>query len=174
MDGIESLKVEQSRFELPTSCLQSTRSPNWATSPEFFALRKIHPEVATLREQPREESSFFRCPSNAPFSRVLGTVLPSSKLVGPSGIEPETSALSARRSNQLSYGPITTDAADSCNWRANRQRRFSICVICVSVLYNQIKIAEKHQMDTYTNLSAFAKCLSRLATADFKSLAHGW
>ena len=27
-------------------------------------------------------------------------------MVGPSGIEPETSALSAQRSNQLSYGPI--------------------------------------------------------------------
>lgn len=25
--------VEQRRFELPTSCLQSTRSPNWATAP---------------------------------------------------------------------------------------------------------------------------------------------
>jgi hypothetical protein len=29
----------------------------------------------------------------------------SEVVVGPSGIEPETSALSARRSNQLSYGP---------------------------------------------------------------------
>ena len=32
-------------------------------------------------------------------------ILRSAKLVGPSGIEPETSALSARRSNQLSYEP---------------------------------------------------------------------
>ena len=28
-----------------------------------------------------------------------------AKLVGPSGVEPETSALSARRSSQLSYRP---------------------------------------------------------------------
>jgi hypothetical protein len=33
---------------------------------------------------------------------------PKLKMVGPNGLEPSTSSVSGRRSNQLSYGPIPT------------------------------------------------------------------
>ena len=37
-------------------------------------------------------------------------VQPAIKMVGPNGLEPSTSSVSGRRSNQLSYGPITNGA----------------------------------------------------------------
>ena len=39
---------------------------------------------------------------------------PRKLLVGPSGLEPLTSALSARRSNQLSYGPKPLIPQSTC------------------------------------------------------------
>jgi hypothetical protein len=36
-------------------------------------------------------------------------------MVGPNGLEPSTSSVSGRRSNQLSYGP--TSIAETCNYR---------------------------------------------------------
>ena len=49
-----------------------------------------------------------RTPDPLLAKQVLSQLSYIPNLVGPSGIEPETSALSAQRSNQLSYGPSVT------------------------------------------------------------------
>jgi hypothetical protein len=38
---------------------------------------------------------------------------PKLKMVGPNGLEPSTSSVSGRRSNQLSYGPIAFGATSA-------------------------------------------------------------
>src|SRR5262249_52408531 len=53
-----------------------------------------------------ELEAFTRRPSRVPKSRASGARRGTSgKLVGPNGLEPSTSSVSRKRSNQLSYGP---------------------------------------------------------------------
>ncbi len=68
-----ALLVEMVGIEPTTSCLQSTRSPNWATPPNKPHLHFNH----------RNDQQYIA--------------------VGQGGLEPPTSRLSSARSNQLSY-----------------------------------------------------------------------
>ena len=64
--------------------------------------RKFHPEIPTYRKESRDWILFVLSLTSfgTDFARTS-----KQNLVGPPGIEPGTSALSARRSNQLSYRP---------------------------------------------------------------------
>ena len=52
-----------------------------------------------------------------------------NEVVGPSGIEPETSALSAQRSNQLSYGPRSIFSMKLKKWNGARP----VALICITL-----------------------------------------
>ena len=78
--------LEANGIEPMTSCLQSRRSPSWATGPD--AKSKVKTQKSKLISI---ILIFYFC--------LLTLTL------GPSGFEPLTPALSALCSNQLSYGP---------------------------------------------------------------------
>jgi hypothetical protein len=50
-------------------------------------------------------------------------------MVGPNGLEPSTSSVSGRRSNQLSYGPTCDGSFNSTGGRQFRQRADDVCAI---------------------------------------------
>ena len=82
-------RMEITRFELVTSCLQGRRSPNWAIPPN--GIFNIH---------------FLLMGLSGPY--LLSLIL---KDLGLSGLEPPTSRLSGVRSNRLSYKPFFMDSA---------------------------------------------------------------
>ena len=80
-------QVENTRFELVTSCLQGRRSPNWANPPYLiFSTYELFQRSGLKWTLPPQTQVF--------------------KSLGLSGLEPPTSRLSGVRSNQLSYKPI--------------------------------------------------------------------
>ena len=77
--------VEVTGIEPTTSCVQSRRSPSWATPP--------YDERTEYRT-----NLYSTLPSN-----IILKFPKTQKLVGQGGLEPPTSRLSSVRSNQLSY-----------------------------------------------------------------------
>ena len=88
--------MEPRRVELLTSCVQSRRSPNWTTAPEIFSENFI----------PRNRQKRFRGSFSGLWTpRYARGEFHKVKFMGPSGIEPETPALSARCSSNWAMGP---------------------------------------------------------------------
>ena len=86
---VSNYRMEITRFELVTSCLQGRRSPNWAIPPN--GIFNIYFLLMGLSEH-----------------YLLSLIL---KDLGLSGLEPPTSRLSGVRSNRLSYKPFFMNSA---------------------------------------------------------------
>ena len=85
-------RMEITRFELVTSCLQGRRSPNWANPPYLiFSTYELFQRSGLKWTLPPQTQVF--------------------KSLGLSGLEPPTSRLSGVRSNRLSYKPFFIDSA---------------------------------------------------------------
>ena len=86
---VSNYRMEITRFELVTSCLQGRRSPDWAIPPN--GIFNIYFLLMGLSEH-----------------YLLSLIL---KDLGLSGLEPPTSRLSGVRSNRLSYKPFFMNSA---------------------------------------------------------------
>ena len=91
---VSNYRMEITRFELVTSCLQGRRSPNWAIPPN--GIFNIYFLLMGLSEH-----------------YLLSLIL---KDLGLSGLEPPTSRLSGVRSNRLSYKPPYYSLKKSLSW----------------------------------------------------------
>ena len=74
------------------STLQTCALKVWGL---WVSMRDFHAMVVRLKPLPQKESLIG----------INSTLIERMRVVGPGGLEPLTSCVSSRRSNQLSYGP---------------------------------------------------------------------
>ena len=120
--GSQKIRVENTRFELVTSCLQGRRSPNLANPPSGIRFHRhlLTAQCVTLARLEKTSPSAVTClrldsnfASGSFSSSSLAMGLSGPYLLrqmptymGLSGLEPPTSRLSGVRSNRLSYKPV--------------------------------------------------------------------
>ena len=106
-----SKPMENTRFELVTSCLQGRRSPNWANPPYDMGLSGLEPPTSRLsgvrsNRLSYKPISWIRGGCPAPCTLIL---LDISVLVEMNGIEPMTPCLQSRCSPSWATPPYSIE-----------------------------------------------------------------